>query len=248
MILLFMIAVLWNRTHAQCSVDGPNELCQADYNIEECDWDDGDCCEATCQATGHSAVCGVNTPFDCKNPSYAPTEATLAPTPSPTYHMTPAPTEFYKSLSSIGGTYKDTSANVVCMDHHHGGQFVTVGNWEVSDGTGLTFDIEQAPGNQGVYSDYYKNCLVNHTKSTCEAQEFVANDGLHVMTYCCALDIWVIGWDAYDEDEGAAMIFEYYATSESGTIDGLEEWYGGEDYDWSGDDYKTFGSVRIVEG
>eukprot|EP01083_Nonionella_stella_P149180 473412_1 len=106
MILLFMIAVLWNRTHAQCSVDGPNELCQADYNIEECDWDDGDCCEATCQATGHSAVCGVNTPFDCKNPSYAPTEATQPPTPSPTICTVPNAT-----LSSIGNAVCDDEFN-----------------------------------------------------------------------------------------------------------------------------------------
>eukprot|EP01083_Nonionella_stella_P310181 1101052_1 len=306
MILLFMIAVLWNRTHAQCSVDGPNELCQADYNIEECDWDDGDCCEATCQATGHSAVCGVNTPFDCKNPSFDPTEATLSPTPSPTctviandstsvigngicdnefnnaacqydggdccsgscnvsihapvhlcqnfdncedpaYKVLPN-TSFYEELSGIGGTYKDISANVLCMDHLHGDKFVPVGNWKLSGDQAFTFDIEQAGGNQGVPSDYYEYCLVNLTKSTCEAQEFVSGDGFHVLTYCCALDIWVIGFDAYDEVEGSALVFAYYATSESGTIDGLKEWYGDASYGWDDDDYKTFGSVRIVEG
>eukprot|EP01084_Bolivina_argentea_P267657 454417_1 len=306
MILLFMIVVLWNRTQSQCSVDGANALCQADYNIAECDWDNGDCCEATCKSpTSSSRVCGVDAPFDCKNPSYAPTEATLAPTPSPTctviandstsvigngicdnefnnaacqydggdccsgscnvsihapvhlcqnfdncedpaYKVLPN-TSFYEELSGIGGTYKDISANVLCMDHLHGDKFVPVGNWKLSGDQAFTFDIEQAGGNQGVPSDYYEYCLVNLTKSTCEAQEFVSGDGFHVLTYCCALDIWVIGENTYEEEEGAPT-FVWYAVSESGTVDGLEEWYGDAYIKWYADDYKTFGSVRIFAG
>eukprot|EP01083_Nonionella_stella_P310180 1101047_1 len=307
MILLFLIAALSNRTHAACSLEGRNVLCQADFNTAECDWDDGDCCEATC--TPHYAYpsreCGVTTLFDCKNPSFDPTEATLSPTPSPTctviandstsvigngicdnefnnaacqydggdccsgscnvsihapvhlcqnfdncedpaYKVLPN-TSFYEELSGIGGTYKDISANVLCMDHLHGDKFVPVGNWKLSGDQAFTFDIEQAGGNQGVPSDYYEYCLVNLTKSTCEAQEFVSGDGFHVLTYCCALDIWVIGENTYEEEEGAPT-FVWYAVSESGTVDGLEEWYGDAYNKWSADDYKTFGSVRIFAG
>eukprot|EP01083_Nonionella_stella_P175194 609370_1 len=306
MILLFMIVVLWNRTQSQCSVDGANALCQIDYNIAECDWDDGDCCEATCKDK-NSRVCGVNTPFNCTNPSYAPTAATLAPTPSPTctaiandsqavignaicddeynieacqydggdccaascndssrtdgvncgFHgwdckdpnnADPTTTWFYYSLQGIGGTYKDISSNVICVDHLHGGQFVPVGNWKLGTGNYPTFNAT----NLYDESHYYNYCLVNNTPSTCEAQEFVANDGVHLLTYCCALNIWVIGDVTDAKDTEAPPPFVWYATSKSGTIDGLDEWYGGPNvvpwYDNDDELYTTIDHVRIFEG
>eukprot|EP01083_Nonionella_stella_P203195 741656_1 len=314
MILLFMIVVLWNRTQSQCSVDGANALCQADYNIAECDWDNGDCCEATCKDTYKNYVCGDNTPFDCKNPSFDPTEATLSPTPSPTCtvvandsqsvvgnarcddefnnaacqydggdccsascndtfvnrhcgssgfdckdpdYVTPSPTEFYISLVGIsGGDYKDISANAICVDHPHDfDAFLPVGNWELSDGNAVTFNNSgylDSFSNEYEYSDYYEYCLVNYTKSSCEAQEFVANDGVHLLTYCCALNIWVIGDVTDAKDTEAPPPFVWYATSKSGTIDGLDEWYGGPNvvpwYDNDDELYTTIDHVRIFEG
>eukprot|EP01083_Nonionella_stella_P141867 437895_1 len=95
-----------------------NGYCERYYNIPECNWDWGDCCEETCNATGTTLWnpnsytywrCGDAGPansggFDCKDPRYTlppstqPTAAPIAPTASPsvaTLLPTTAPTQCY---------------------------------------------------------------------------------------------------------------------------------------------------------
>jgi len=42
--------------------------CDAEYNVEECGWDGGDCCRQSCDPTFAYYECGGTQPFDCKNP------------------------------------------------------------------------------------------------------------------------------------------------------------------------------------
>eukprot|EP01083_Nonionella_stella_P276495 939500_1 len=95
-----------------------NGYCERYYNIPECNYDWGDCCEETCNATGTTLWnpysyryyrCGDSGPansggFDCKDPRYTmppstqPTAAPVAPTTSPsvlTVSPTAAPTQCY---------------------------------------------------------------------------------------------------------------------------------------------------------
>ena len=60
--------------YPDCEVDRPHWIgdgyCDdAQYNIEECGWDGGDCCSCTCVSALHT--CGENR-YDCLDPACAP--------------------------------------------------------------------------------------------------------------------------------------------------------------------------------
>eukprot|EP01084_Bolivina_argentea_P072658 131924_1 len=88
-----------------------NGYCESYYNIPECDYDWGDCCEQSCNATGSTLEnwktrmpfeCGDGgfandwNGYDCKDPRYtlAPTAQTVSPTPA-TLVPTKTPTPCY---------------------------------------------------------------------------------------------------------------------------------------------------------
>jgi hypothetical protein len=88
-----------------CNIKNPSwigdGICErrGGYNTEQCGWDGGDCCKATCDLI----FCGIFK-FDCKDPAilYPPTNTptkspttgspTINPTNNPTYSPTPTPT------------------------------------------------------------------------------------------------------------------------------------------------------------
>jgi len=98
-----------------CCVSSPSWLgdgyCDyGDYNVEECGWDGGDCCESTCESTSQFQ-CGENG-YECLEPS------TSTPYPTPN----PADGENLESLLNVNcghcnGIFDDsqTSCSVECL-------------------------------------------------------------------------------------------------------------------------------------
>ena len=46
---------------------GDGHCDSSDYNIASCNWDGGDCCEASCEDSADYS-CGVDSSFNCKDP------------------------------------------------------------------------------------------------------------------------------------------------------------------------------------
>jgi hypothetical protein len=99
----------------ECTVSDRTRLgdgrCDAEYNTEECNWDSGDCCEATCDDTYAYFACGdPEFPFDCKDEALGST--TTAPPESSTVASTTATSTVGSSTTSTAYVAEDPSLKV----------------------------------------------------------------------------------------------------------------------------------------
>ena len=105
-------------------------FCDTEYNVAECAYDGGDCCESTCDDTGTFFTCGTSPGgYDnCIDPSVP----TPLPSPVPSAVPTPRPTGYAMDDSNINTAVAAWLADATAAEATYG----HISTWETGGGDG----------------------------------------------------------------------------------------------------------------
>eukprot|EP01084_Bolivina_argentea_P298493 514395_1 len=216
-----------NSQSVDCGEGRGNALCENEYNIPECDYDYGDCCEQSCDSGYYYIThqCGVSAPFNFTDPLYKDItyNPTGQPTPQPTYqtiYTTMYVDKFLDDAELLSHT--PISSSEFCFDHPYDFGFVSLGNWKLTTEETLTDGSE--------WEEYCEYAWNDTTKMPCDSSTYIGSDNFYALSFCCASNIWVIGAinaDAPTIEMGSSLFwygrFQFFAVGNS--IEDIEEWY-----------------------